>query len=304
MAESEKTARAIGKWVRSVVNTKGAHAVLGPMIPDRRNSWTRGGCCALAIALQEYLGRGTLWMVTRDKDVVHVVLELGGLYIDADGAHTASGLRRAWGSTTGVGTIRIDYLGTTADLEPFDAQRADASGVKCPDPGPLVRYFQRLHHGFRFSQRLWYAEPMARQMATRASAYPGPGLPPTAEPSAPTRVPPRPKRVDPPPPPIGKWAQGYNSQRWRTPRDVRMGLKKLGYTIDINSQAVVNSPAARLFQRNYNMLHKVYAVNLPGTLVVDGVAGKNTLNGMDRAMLFASSMPRSWVYYVKKHGQP
>lgn len=115
------------------------------MIPSKRNSWTRGGCCVLAMALQQFLGRGKLWSLVRGGGVVHVVLELEpGVFIDADGAHTEDELQDTWSSTRLPGW-REPYL------EPFDLERAADNGVKCPDPWPLVQYFLRVANRGTFS---------------------------------------------------------------------------------------------------------------------------------------------------------
>ena len=136
----EADAEAIGRWVTRVVKSPEAHELLGPMIPDRKNSWTQGGCCVLAMALQEYLGRGKLMMMTRGGTVVHVLLELGGVLIDAEGAHTKAGVESAW----------TNPMGAPANVVPFDAGLADQSGVRCPDPGPFVWYLERIQPRMRF----------------------------------------------------------------------------------------------------------------------------------------------------------
>jgi len=139
----EADAEAIGRWVVGVVGRPEVHGLLGAMIPDRRNSWTRGGCCVLAMALQEYLGRGKLMMVSRGGGVVHVMLELGGVLIDADGAHTQAGVETTWGNP----------MGSPASVAPFDAGLANQSGVRCPDPEPIVWYLERVQPRMRFYPR-------------------------------------------------------------------------------------------------------------------------------------------------------
>lgn len=147
-------AQAIGRWVARVVKSPEAHELLGPMIPDRRNSWTRGGCCVLAMALHEYLGRGNLMMVSRRGGVVHIMLELGGVFIDADGPHTKGEVETTWGNP----------MGSPAAVAPFDAGLANQSGVRCPDPEPFVWYLERVQPRIRFSGlgSSGYDVPMAR----------------------------------------------------------------------------------------------------------------------------------------------
>lgn len=116
------------------------------------------------------------------------------------------------------------------------------------------------------------------------------------------RTPSKAKVLDLNPPQRGKGSpNGYNSSRWNSPYAVRKGLRNLGYAIEVGNQPLVGNPAVRSFQRDYNRMHKKYPYRAPGRLVVDGTAGKHTLNGMDWAIAFGKSMPNSWIYYVKKH---
>lgn len=160
MAASPK---AIGKWVTQAVHRPEAYAILGPMIPKKRNSWTRGGCCVLAMALQRYLRRGRLMMLQRDGELVHVVLELDGYFIDADGAHTEDELENEWGRVPTMGSIWRNAI-----VLPFDGEKLAHDGVECPDPTPIVRYFRKVGKGVRFSSAggPWYGGGMVSPGST------------------------------------------------------------------------------------------------------------------------------------------
>lgn len=121
-----------------------AYKLLGPMIKPKPNSWTRGGCCVFAMALQEHLGRGELKMIERNGKVVHVVLKLGRKYVDGDGVHTKTELMSDWSDRpilTRAQELPLRKEGTR--LLDLDVKAARKSGVRCPSPTKIVRYLER-----------------------------------------------------------------------------------------------------------------------------------------------------------------
>ncbi len=97
------------------------------------------------------------------------------------------------------------------------------------------------------------------------------------------------------PPNLSGNPAGYNKVRFPSTKSVISELQGLGYT------AIYNPKAAFVrFQQDYNIVHKYSPKHAPGTLVPDGVPGINTLNGMDWATRMVKTMPKSWIYYVKK----
>lgn len=129
--KSFKTAKSFGDAVAKAVNTEEACIVLGPLIAPKPTSWSRGGCCALALALHE-IRPSELRMVVRRGKPVHVVYVDGDTYIDAEGPQTLEELEARWSMPRGPARVQ--------KLDRLMLQRA---GVKCPPPGALVEYLEK-----------------------------------------------------------------------------------------------------------------------------------------------------------------
>ena len=97
------------------------------------------------------------------------------------------------------------------------------------------------------------------------------------------------------PPNLSGDPAGYNTVRFPSAKKVKDGVHGLGYTVAYNFKKAVAQ-----FQSDYNIVHKHMPKKAPGTLTIDGVPGVHTLNGMDWATRIAKTMPKSWIYYVKK----
>lgn len=117
-----------GREIAKVVQTDEAYEILGPLIAPKPNSWSRGGCCALALALQQ-IRPSQLRMVVRRSRPVHVVYVDGDIYIDAEGPQTIEELEMRWSLPSAPARVK--------DLDPDLLERAD---IKCPHPEPLVEY--------------------------------------------------------------------------------------------------------------------------------------------------------------------
>lgn len=84
--------------------------------------WLDGGCLPLAQALSVWLGSGAKLWAVRDGfgRAQHVVVRLGDLYLDGDGASSAQALRRRWKRWEGI---------AEPHLTPFDPVEAEAAGI-------------------------------------------------------------------------------------------------------------------------------------------------------------------------------
>jgi len=126
-----KSAKAFGDAVVKAVHTEEAYVILGPLIAPKPTSWSRGGCCALALALHE-LRPAELRMIVRRGKPVHVVYVDGDTYIDAEGPQTLDELEARWSLPRAPARVH--------KLDKLMLQRA---GVKCPPPGALVEYLEQ-----------------------------------------------------------------------------------------------------------------------------------------------------------------
>lgn len=95
------------------------------------------------------------------------------------------------------------------------------------------------------------------------------------------------------PPNISKDKKGYNRKLFPTARAVRRALRRLGYKVMLTNTA---APAmvVRQFQRHYNHC-SIKRFPKWGSLKVDGVAGKHTLNAIEIALTWSRKSAR-------KHG--
>jgi len=97
------------------------------------------------------------------------------------------------------------------------------------------------------------------------------------------------------PPNLSNDPKGYNTTLWTSPRAARSALLQIGYPIPQTDEALVKKPLVKSFQRHYNWVHENPSVNIGGPftasdlgvkgfLLVDGTAGKHTLNALEAAM--------------------
>lgn len=126
-----RSAKDFGHAVAKVVHTEEAYVVLAPLIAPKPTSWSRGGCCALALALHE-IRPGELCMVVRRGKPVHVVYVDGEVYIDAEGPQTLDELEHRWSLPS-----------APAKVQGLDRMMLQKAGIKCPPPGALVEYLEQ-----------------------------------------------------------------------------------------------------------------------------------------------------------------
>jgi hypothetical protein len=121
MSATPIQARDLGRAIRRAVKSDEAYAILG-----KHGTWTAGGCWILAAALKRLLGRRSrLAVVRRGEEPVaqHILVELDGVFLDADGASTEEQLLRRWRDLEGVQSPGVTAL--TADM----ARRARADSI-------------------------------------------------------------------------------------------------------------------------------------------------------------------------------
>jgi len=99
------SAHDFGRAVMGAVHTDEAYSVLAPLIAPKPTSWSRGGCCALALALQR-VRPAQLRMVVRRGRPVHVVYVDGDVYIDAEGPQTLDELEAKWSMPASPARVR------------------------------------------------------------------------------------------------------------------------------------------------------------------------------------------------------
>lgn len=64
-------------------------------LPDGASSWCEGGCLVLAQALSALVD-GEMLVVASERGPEHVVVRMGDVYLDGDGASTEEELLRRW----------------------------------------------------------------------------------------------------------------------------------------------------------------------------------------------------------------
>lgn len=103
------------------------------------------------------------------------------------------------------------------------------------------------------------------------------------------------------PPNISKDPQGYNTKLFPNSRAVRKALRHLGYKVSLT-----NTPPpkviVRQFQKHYNHC-AIKRFHKWGSLKVDGIAGRNTLNAIEIAMTFARKRGRAHGGEAAHHWQ-
>ncbi|MFV8755744.1 hypothetical protein ACNOYE_34770 [Nannocystaceae bacterium ST9] len=115
-------------------------------------------------------------------------------------------------------------------------------------------------------------------------------------------------------------AEGYNTTLFPAPLPVRLTLKALGYPVEYSTESLYvdekPNPEVTRFQREWNKVIKAIdagAISLPssgdepkflghlrGVLDVDGVAGKQTLNGLEIAFTNQIKNALKWRELVQK----
>jgi hypothetical protein len=100
-------------------------------------------------------------------------------------------------------------------------------------------------------------------------------------------------------PNISGRSAGYNDLVWSSPLDVQKVLYAFGYQ---SSDPVNTAPApsaVRAFQKHYNTASELAFQDAVGQLEVDGKAGKNTLNAMERvAFGFDGPNPQDYARWA------
>lgn len=92
---------------------------------------------------------------------------------------------------------------------------------------------------------------------------------------------------------------GYNTEMFPGAVAVRQWLVNLGYSVTLDNVALVKNASVKKFQADYNKVSKHHP-NM-GTLLVDGTAGKNTLNAIEIAWSLSTAvMKKSWNNVVKE----
>lgn len=93
---------------------------------------------------------------------------------------------------------------------------------------------------------------------------------------------------------------GYNTEMFPGAQAVRQWLINLGYSVTLDNVALVKNRKVKDFQRDYNTVSAAIQQNM-GTLLVDGTAGKNTLNAIEIAWSLAMNVYKmSWKNLVKE----
>ena len=124
------------------------------------------------------------------------------------------------------------------------------------------------------------------------------------------------------PPNVSNDPAGYNTNLWTSPRAVRSAMIQLGYPMTLSNTPVVKNALMESFQRHYNWVSANPDVVLgsgpftahdlgpkqsgigsieslpPGNILMDGTAGKNTLNALEVALKKTSL----WKDYISSAG--
>lgn len=92
---------------------------------------------------------------------------------------------------------------------------------------------------------------------------------------------------------------GYNTKMFPGALAVRQWFINLGYSVTLVPDALVKNSSVKKFQQDYNAVSAAIKENM-GTLLVDGTAGKNTLNAVEIAWSLATHVYKmSWSGLVK-----
>lgn len=113
------TVRQLGHALKRLLQTKKAMDVLRPYSIEE---WGYGGCWILAAALKKLIGpKAKLYYVGSPMGVEHVVVRVGDLYLDQDGAQTASQL---------VKKLKLDDA-FISPYGPEEEKEAEEGGTYC-----------------------------------------------------------------------------------------------------------------------------------------------------------------------------
>ena len=121
MKATPMQARDLGRAIRRAVKSDEAYAILG-----KHGTWTEGGCWILAAALKRLLGRRSRLAAVRRSDepvAQHILVELDGAFLDADGISTREQLLRRWRDLEGIPNPSVTAM--TAEM----ARRARSDGI-------------------------------------------------------------------------------------------------------------------------------------------------------------------------------
>jgi hypothetical protein len=112
-----------GRRLRRLLQTDEAYEILGPDGGD----WTAGGCWVLGEALTAWAGSAAGRYVVIDYGTPHhMVIRLGGLYVDGDGASTKRSLLKRWAEVEGLEKPQLEKWGKT------DEAVWRGEGMSCP----------------------------------------------------------------------------------------------------------------------------------------------------------------------------
>ena len=128
---------------------------------------------------------------------------------------------------------------------------------------------------------------------------PPPNPEPGPDPIPPNPNPPKPAPSGKHPPNMSGDPAGYNTKMFPGAMAVRQWLINLGYGVLLNQDTLVKNAKVKTFQKAYNKVSAASPGANMGTLVVDGTAGKNTLNAIEVAFKMTETNKKSWNNIVK-----
>ncbi len=113
-----KQLRLFGKDLHRWVNSEEGGL---PLLPPGYEDWETGGCGILAQALHRWIGPGSKkYAVMGGGRMWHVVVHVGGCYLDGKGASTEKELLSRW----------KQKIGGEAHLHPFRVK--ESGNIECP----------------------------------------------------------------------------------------------------------------------------------------------------------------------------
>ena len=126
---------------------------------------------------------------------------------------------------------------------------------------------------------------------------PPPGPEPSPLPDLPSLPKTPPSGVN--PPNLSNDPAGYNTVLFPGPMAVRQWFINLGYSVLLKDTPLKRNRSVKKFQKDYNKVSKRPGNGSMGTLVVDGTAGRNTLNAVEIASMQVKTKQMSWNNIVK-----
>lgn len=113
--------RTLGKALKKYLSSDRAYELIDSFEDTKGSTWLSGGCWALAQALHSVLPGSELVAVVDDGVQHHVLVNLHGWYMDADGVSSQTVLLKRWRDTEGL---------RRPSVKPFRQEHAE--GLVCP----------------------------------------------------------------------------------------------------------------------------------------------------------------------------